>query len=53
MCLPLQATKEVVSVSSIEYAHRFAPCPVYDLEGREHWLEKLALEGTGHINLQG
>lgn len=32
-------------MSSIEYAHRFAPCPVYDLEGMEHWLEKLALEG--------
>ena len=32
-------------MSKPEYTHRFAPCPVYDLEGMEHWLEKLALEG--------
>jgi len=32
-------------MSKPEYAHRFTPCPIYDLEGMEHWLENLALEG--------
>ena len=28
-----------------EYAHRFAPCPAYDVKGMEQWLEQLAAEG--------
>lgn len=32
-------------MSKPEYTHRFAPCPVYDLEGMECWLENLAQQG--------
>ena len=32
-------------MSEPKYAHRFPPCPVYDLEGLESWLEDLAKQG--------
>ena len=32
-------------MSEPKYAHRFPPCPLYDLEGLESWLEDLAKQG--------
>ena len=32
-------------MSEPKYAHRFPPCPVYDIEGLESWLEDLAKQG--------
>jgi len=32
-------------MSEPKYAHRFPPCPVYDIEGLESWLEDLARQG--------
>ena len=32
-------------MSEPKYAHRFPPCPAYDVEGLESWLEDLAKQG--------
>ena len=32
-------------MSEPKYAHRFPPCPIYDVEGIESWLEELAKQG--------